>query len=98
MMGFQVSGPSYLFIDNKSVIISTTLPSSVLKKKHQFIAWQKIWEAHAAGIIQGIHINGEDNYSDILTKGLGPARHYNLCKGILFGRKRMEIQGELQET
>ena len=97
MMGFQVKEPTKIFIDNKSVINSSTQPSSVLKKKHQFVAWHKIREAHAAGIIQATHVSGIDNYSDVLTKSLGPSQHYNITKGVLFGRDEVCNQGELEK-
>jgi len=34
MLGVPVEGPVMLLGDNLSVILSTTIPSSVLKKKH----------------------------------------------------------------
>jgi hypothetical protein len=34
MMGIEVSGLAVMLIDNQSVIVNATLPSSYLKKKH----------------------------------------------------------------
>ena len=87
MMGVPIKGSAMVFGDNKSVIVSTTLPSSTLKKKHNAIAYHKVRECVACGIVDLIHIPGKDNITDILTKALGPNVLYGLVKGVLFGKK-----------
>jgi hypothetical protein len=54
------------------MIISTTIPSSLLKKKHNAIGYHRIREAVAAGIVSLIHVASKQNLADILTKPLGP--------------------------
>ena len=73
MLGVQVHGKSFLFGDNKSVVLNTTTPSSMLKKKHNAIAYHRVREAAAAGIVQFVHIESENNPADICTKSLGPS-------------------------
>ncbi|MGH2415312.1 MAG: Ty1/Copia family ribonuclease HI, partial [Microcystaceae cyanobacterium] len=56
--------------DNMSVINNTTIPGSVLKRKHLSIAYHKVREAVAAGIITISHISSDMNIADLLTKSL----------------------------
>jgi len=84
MLGIQVDGPVQVFGDNKSVIINTTLPSSVLKKKHNAIAYHRVREAIAANILNFTHIPSTANLADLLTKPLGNASFHALVKPILF--------------
>ena len=58
-----------------------------MKKKHNAIAYHKVRESVACGIVDLIHIPGKDNITDILTKALGPNVLYGLVKGVLFGKK-----------
>jgi len=39
MMGIRIKGASQVLCDNKSVVLSTSLPSSTLKKKHNALAY-----------------------------------------------------------
>jgi len=84
MLGAPIAGPTMMFGDNQSVMINTSLPSSTLKKKNCSIAYHRVREAVAAGIIEPHHIPGIENVSDTLTKALGPQVVYRLCKGRLF--------------
>ena len=84
MMGMRVEGPSTLLIDNNSVVINSTLPSSMLKKKHNAIAYHKVREVVAAVIVRIAHISSKMNRSDILTKPLGPQDYFNMLEGIMF--------------
>ena len=86
MLGVPVEGATMLFGDNKSVILNTTLPSITLKKKHASIAFNRVREAVAAGIINLCHIPGVLNISDILTKPVGPQVFQRLMYPVLFGK------------
>ena len=68
MMGVPLTGPSSIFCDNRSVVLSSTLPSNTLKKKHNAIAYHKVRESVAANVITVSHIKGEETLADILTK------------------------------
>jgi hypothetical protein len=70
MLGVPIKGPTSMFGDNLSVVISTTVPSSQLKKKHNAIAYHRVREAIAGKIIRLAHIPSEENIADILTKPL----------------------------
>jgi len=70
MLGVSLEETSLLIGDNMSVILNTTLPSSMLKKKHNAIAYHRVREAIAAKIINFAHIDSKLNVADMLTKPL----------------------------
>ena len=84
MMGIKFNPVTNVLCDNLSVVINAQFPTSSLKKKHNAVAYHKIREAVAAGIIRIGHIAGALNLADILTKPLGPKQHYELLKHVLF--------------
>ena len=67
MMGVQVDGPTNVFCDNESVVKNSTKPESTLKKKHSAIAYHRVREAQAAGIVRIAKEDGETNLADVLT-------------------------------
>jgi len=86
MMGIGFQHTSTILCDNQAVIINTQFPTSSLKKKHNAVAFHKIREAVAAGVIRTAHIRSENNISDILTKPKGPLEYYKHLKSLLYGR------------
>jgi hypothetical protein len=45
-----LDGPEFMLGDNMSVVLNITVPSSVLKKRHNPIAYHRVREAIAARI------------------------------------------------
>jgi len=84
MLGVPVEGPAMLLSDNLSVILSTTIPSSVLKKKHQAIYYHHIHKCIAAQVLRFVHIDTKVNLANILTKPLSNDNFLRLAKPILF--------------
>ena len=84
MLGVPIEGPSWLFGDNMSVVISGTIPSSTLKKKWNALSYHHVREAIAAGIINVFHISGEENPADVLTKFLLRHHRYMLMKELIW--------------
>ena len=70
--------------DNMSVVLNTTVPSSVLKKKHCAIGYHRVREAIAAKIIRFAHIPSETNIADVLTKPLVGEKFYSIIKPLFF--------------
>jgi hypothetical protein len=62
--------PRLVLGDNMSEVLNTTAPSSVLKKKHNAIAYHRVREAIKARIMRFAYIKSEENVSDVLTKPL----------------------------
>jgi hypothetical protein len=90
MFGVPLDGPANTFCDNTSVVTNATQPSSVLKKKHNAIAYHKVREAVASNMMRIGWVQSRKNLADLLTKPLpGPTLHY-LCEKILYLYKSNE--------
>ena len=64
MFGVPIQDTSVLLGDNQSVITSCSIPSSNLKKKHNSIAYHRIREAVAAGIVKLRYVKSQWRRSD----------------------------------
>ena len=84
MMGVPVTGPSYVYGDNMSVIYNTSKPESTLKKKNNSICYHALRESVAMGETLTTHIPTEWNLSDLLTKVLYGQKRKNMVEGILY--------------
>jgi hypothetical protein len=83
MLGVPLDGPADLFCDNMGVILSSTIASSVLKKKHNAVAFHKVRETIASDAMRVSHENTHANLADILSKCLGGPQHALLSSHIL---------------
>ena len=63
---------------------NTMRPESTLKKKHNAIAYHRMREAQAAGVVRIAHEDGETNLADVLTKSLPGPRLHELISYILY--------------
>ena len=88
-LGVPIHNKSYMFGDNQSVITSSTVPHSLLSKRHNALAYHKVRECIAAGIISLHWSNSELNWSDILSK------HWEYSKVFHLLRKVFDYQGKL---
>jgi hypothetical protein len=89
----NVDGPTLMLGDNMSntnvrrymsVVLYTKVPSSVLKKKHNAIAYYCVQEAIAAKVMRFAYVKSDLNVSDIMTKPLSNERFHQLVKNWLF--------------
>ena len=71
MMGIPVDGPAFIFGDNKSVLVNSSQPDSVLKKKSNSIAYHFVREGSATDEWRVTYIPTTQNVADLLTKPLG---------------------------
>jgi hypothetical protein len=83
-LGVALDGVALMLGDNMSVVFNTTVPSSVLKKKHIVITNLRVREAIAARIMRFAYIKSEENVSDVLTKPLSNEKFQYLMKRWLF--------------
>ena len=83
-LGFPIYGPANLFCDNQSVVINSSIPSSVLKKKHNSTFYHRMQESVAAGILRIAKEPTETNLADKLTKPLAGPKFKKLISHILF--------------
>jgi hypothetical protein len=84
MMGVQVDGPTNVFCDNESVVKNSTRPESTLKKKHNAIAYHRVREVQAAGVVRIATKDRGTNLADILTKCFPGPRLLQLCSRVLW--------------
>jgi hypothetical protein len=84
MFGVPIDGPANVFCDNNGVVKNTTIPESVLAKKHNAINYHAIREAVAAKILRVGKEDGMTNLADLFTKVLTADRRRALCKHILY--------------
>ena len=67
-LGVPIRAKSYLFGDNKSVVDSSTLPQSPLKKRHHALSYHRVREAIAAEFVGFYWVDGTKNPADVLSK------------------------------
>ena len=84
MLGMPLDGPVMILSDNMPVVLNTTVPSSVIKKKHLGISCCRVKEAFAAKILRFAHVGSEENLANILTKPFANPSFCALVKPILF--------------
>ena len=80
-----------MFGDNQSVICSSTILVSVLKKRYNALSYHPVHAAIAAGYVKFRHIDGTENPADIFTKYL---ELYKMAKITL---PLLHWQGDLPE-
>lgn len=69
-MGIPINGSTYIFGDNKSVLVNYSEPYSQLKKKSSSIAYHFVREGVAKGEWKVTYLNTHLNPADLLTKSL----------------------------
>jgi hypothetical protein len=84
MLSVPIDGPALLLGDNNSVVLNTSVPFSILKKKHHACAYHCVCEAIAGGIMNFVHIPRITNYADVLSKPLSNNAFHSLIKPLLF--------------
>jgi hypothetical protein len=70
MMDVGISGPSYIYGDNMSVIHNTQRPESTLKKKNNAICYHAVRKSVAMGESLTGQIGTDENVGDLATKVL----------------------------
>ena len=85
MMGIAISGPTYGFGDNMSVINNTSKPDSQLRKKSNSICFHAVREAVAMNEILTAHEPSVTNPADLFTKVLpGGERREAIVRRVLY--------------
>jgi hypothetical protein len=84
MMGGPLTGPSFIYADNKSQVTNSTRPQLTLKKKCNSICYHAVRESDAMGELLITHINSEENLSDLMTKVTCVSKRRQLVGNILY--------------
>ena len=83
MLGVPLEGPARLMCDSQSVVMNSSFPESVLKKKHCSIAYHLVREAIAANVIHVYWERSKTNLADLFTKVLPPETRNHLISAML---------------
>ena len=100
-LGVPIKEQTYMFGDNQSVVTSSTIPHSLLNKRHNALSYHRVREAIAAKILRFFHIEGRNNPADVVSKHCGYPQMWPLVKPILFwddGRLDEELMKHEVET
>jgi hypothetical protein len=84
MFSIPIDGPTDILCDNQSVVTSSSVPESVLSKKHNSICYHHVHEACAAGTVLIAKEDTATNLSDIFTKALLTLQRKFLLSRILY--------------
>ena len=84
MFGVAIDGPANVFCDNNGVVKNTTIPESMLVKKHSAINYHAIREAVVAQILRVGKEDGMTNLADLFTKVLTADCRRALCRHIMY--------------
>ncbi len=85
--GVPIDGPAQVYCDNQGVVKSTSIPESVLSKKHNAINYHAVREAAAAGVLQVHKENTETNLAYLFTKVLHLERRKELIGSVLYNMR-----------
>jgi hypothetical protein len=83
MMGIPLSGPTYIYGDNKSQVTNSSRPESTLKKRCNSICYHAIRESVAMGETLLTHIRTGENLADFLTKTTSGTKRRKLVSGVV---------------
>ena len=83
MFGVKVDDTPVVLCDNSSVVINTSYPESLLKKKHLSIAYHWIYEAVTMASILIYFEKGVSNMADLFIKVLPTNKHKDNLDGNL---------------
>ena len=83
MFGIPCEGCTYVYGDNKSVLVNSSLPHSTLKKKSNPIAYHFVRDGSARDEWRVTYIRSHDNPADLLTKALPSGEKRDKFVGML---------------
>jgi hypothetical protein len=84
MMGVPLTGPSFIYRDNKSQVTNSSRPESTLKKKCNSICYHASRESVAMVESHITHIRTQFNLADFLTKVTNGTTRRRLVGNVLF--------------
>ncbi|KAI2507295.1 Reverse transcriptase (RNA-dependent DNA polymerase) [Fragilaria crotonensis] len=90
MMGVSLSGPSYIYGDNMSVVHNTQRPESTLKKSNS-VCYHAVREAVAMGECLVGHVSTHDNPADICTKIIPGGQKRDHLVGLILRYHRPQV-------
>ena len=83
-MGIPIEKGAWMLGNSSSVITSSTIPSSMLKKRHHALSYHYVRSNVAHGLIKYCKVNTKVNVADVCTKFLPFHEFWPLIQSILF--------------
>ena len=83
-MGVAVEDQAWMLGDNQSVITSSTIPWSLLGKRHNALSYHRVRSAIAHKLLKFCYVPSAENVGDVLTKFLGYKKYWPLILPLLF--------------
>ena len=96
MLGVPLTGLSWMFGCNLSVVNSAAVPSGKLLKCQNTLNFHRVREAQAAGFINFVHIDGKHNLAHVCTKHTLSHEWYELVKPLIFWCAKNDTLGSYQ--
>ena len=84
LMGIPIEESAWMLGDNSSVITSSTIPSSMLKKRHQALSYHYVHACVAHGFLKFCFLKSEQNVADTCIKFLPFVNFWPLIQPLLF--------------
>ena len=75
MTGIHIDDPAYILGDNKSVLVNSSVPTSVLRNKSNSIAFHFVREGSATNEWRVAYVNTHHKVADLLTKHMPNGKH-----------------------
>ena len=85
-LGVTIRSKSFMLGDNKSVITSSTIPNSLLSKRHHISAYHRVREAIDSKYLMCLWKDGKTNPEDCLSKHWEFSQILPLLQPLLFWR------------
>jgi hypothetical protein len=99
MIGVPISGPSYIYGDNMSVVKNTTKPESTLNKQSNQLCYHAVRESVGMGESLVPHISTHSNSADLATKIIpGGLKRSRMVDGLLYDIESTSKYEELNST
>ena len=83
-LGYQVTAPTPLYLDNKAALDLSADPVAFKKTKHILRHAFELRDRVARRLLNPIFVPSDDQLADVLTKGLRPHQHVSALSRILF--------------
>ena len=85
-LGVPLQGPTYLFGDNLSTIISSTKSDGKIAKRWNILSFHRVREVVAHNIVKPFHIDHKNNTAGVLSKHTSSSVWYELMRPLIYWR------------
>ncbi len=99
-MGVPLTGPSFIYGENKFQVTNSTRPESTLKKKCNSVCYRTIRESVAMGKLLITHIPTQFSLADFLTKVTNGATRHRLVGNVtidIYDNKTKHVRFDIHD-